>query len=175
MAERGTYALVVFLKQRLRLRIGRLGDHDFQPGYYVYAGSALGGLSGRLKRHLKPEKRLHWHIDYLLQHAVVSQIWYARGEERLECTWNALVSELSGAEPVIFGFGSSDCRCTTHLTYFSAAPPFEIFRQKLQEKGLPQALVTGTQGQHPLVARSRSYYSLLGRSQYLPRGYDFVK
>ena len=139
MPERGTYALVVFLNEKLRLRIGRLGVHDFPPGYYVYAGSALGGLSGRLKRHLKPEKRLHWHIDYLLQHAVISQIWYAQGEEKLECTWNALVSALPGAEPSVRGFGCSDCRCTTHLTYFPAVPPFDIFGHKLQENGLPQA------------------------------------
>jgi Uri superfamily endonuclease len=139
MPERGTYALVVFLKQRLRLRIGRLGDHDFPPGYYVYAGSALGGLSGRLKRHMNQQKRLHWHIDYLLQHAVVSQIWYARGGERMECTWNALVSALPGAESSVRGFGSSDCRCPTHLTYFSAAPPFEIFKRVVKENGLPQA------------------------------------
>jgi Uri superfamily endonuclease len=139
MAEGGTYALVVFLKDNLRLRIGRLGVHNFPPGYYVYAGSALGGLSGRLKRHLRPEKRLHWHIDYLLQHAVISQIWYTRSGNRLECTWNSIVSILPGAVPSVPGFGSSDCRCTSHLTYFPAAPSFEIFRQKLQENGLPQA------------------------------------
>ena len=130
---------MVFLKERLSLRIGSLGVHDFPPGYYVYAGSALGGLSGRIKRHLKPEKRLRWHIDYLLQHAVISQIWYVHSGEKLECTWNTLVSGLDGAEPSVKGFGSSDCRCTTHLTYFSAAPPFELFRRKLVENGLPQA------------------------------------
>ncbi|MEJ2739373.1 MAG: GIY-YIG nuclease family protein [Dehalococcoidia bacterium] len=139
MTERGTYALLVFLKDGLRLRIGRLGVHDFPQGYYVYAGSALGGLSGRLKRHLKPEKRLRWHIDYLLQHAVISQIWYVQSGERLECTWNSLVFALPGAKPSLKGFGSSDCRCTTHLTYFSTAPSFDIFDRKLQENGLPPA------------------------------------
>jgi len=33
------------------------------------------------------------------------------------------------------GFGSSDCRCTSHLIYFPALPQFETFRRKLEERG----------------------------------------
>lgn len=139
MAERGTYALVVSLNKAACLQIGRLGVHDFPAGYYVYAGSALGGLSGRLNRHLKPQKRLHWHIDYLLQHASVKAIWYATGPDRIECTWNALIAALPGAQLSVHGFGSSDCRCSSHLTYFVTTPSFSEFQHAIFQNRLPQA------------------------------------
>jgi Uri superfamily endonuclease len=139
VAHGGTYALIILTRNWLRLRIGKLGIHDFPPGYYVYVGSALAGLHGRLKHHLKPEKRLHWHIDYLLQQAIVAQIWFAYGEDRHECTWNAILAELPGATPMVRGFGSSDCRCYTHLTHFLTAPSLGDFRQKLRQSNLPRA------------------------------------
>ena len=138
MNDSGTYALVVALGAELRLRAGRLGIHSLIPGYYVYTGSALGGLSGRLRYHLKLEKRLHWHIDYLLQEAVLAQIWYALGQLRLECTWNAIVKGLHGAISCIPGFGASDCQCCSHLTYFPTIPSFNPFEQKLRQSGLPE-------------------------------------
>lgn len=118
----GTYVLVIPVKERLSLEIGRLGTHDFPCGYYLYVGSALGGLDSRLKHHLKSAKRPHWHIDYLLREARVATIWYALGQDRLECKLNAMLAGLPGAAPIVPGFGSSDCRCDTHLTHFSAVP-----------------------------------------------------
>lgn len=134
----GTYALVMVLEVEDRLRIGKLGIRNFPPGYYVYTGSALNGLPGRLRRHLRAKKRLHWHIDYLLREAVVAQIWYALGPDRLECKWNAILQNLPGAKPSIPGFGSSDCQCSSHLTYFSMIPSLTLFKQKLRQDGLLQ-------------------------------------
>ncbi len=133
MVEAGTYALVLFLKESCRLQVGKLGRLGFLPGYYVYTGSALGGLAGRLKRHLRPEKRLHWHIDYLLQAASVKEVWYTCSQERLECAWNGIVSGLPGAEPALKGFGSSDCRCYSHLTFFACKPSFSLFKGKRED------------------------------------------
>ncbi len=130
--------MVILLKDGLRSRIGKLGIHSFPLGYYVYVGSALGGLHGRLRHHLKSEKRLHWHIDYLLQQATVAQIWYVLGENRLECTWNVILAELPGATPIIPGFGASDCRCYTHLTHFLTTPSLDGFTQKLRPSKLPR-------------------------------------
>jgi Uri superfamily endonuclease len=138
MRDGGTYALVIALGVGLRLRIGRLGIRNLPPGYYVYVGSALGGLSSRLRRHLGSEKRLHWHIDYLLEQAAVAQIWYALGPDRLECKWNAILQNLPGAMPSIPRFGASDCRCSSHLTHFRTIPPFGLFKQSLKQHGLPQ-------------------------------------
>ena len=138
MEDAGTYTLVIRCEDQLLLPVGRLGTHDFPPGYYTHAGSALRGLNSRLKRHLKTEKPLHWHIDYLLQQADVIQIWYSLSEEKLECVWNELLAQLPGAAPHIPGFGSSDCRCRTHLTHFSFMPSFKSFRVKLRDRGLPE-------------------------------------
>jgi Uri superfamily endonuclease len=138
MNDSGTYALVMPLGVRLRLRAGRLGIYSLIPGYYVYTGSALGGLSGRLRHHLKLEKRLHWHIDHLLREAAVAQIWYALGQLRLECTWNAILRGLPGAISSIPGFGASDCQCSSHLTYFPTIPSFNLFEQKLRQTKLPE-------------------------------------
>ena len=138
MGNAGTYALVILSEDRLLLPVGRLGTHEFLPGYYIYAGSALRGLNSRLKRHLKTEKSLHWHIDHLLLQAKVIQIWYSLSEERLECAWNGILAQLPGAAPYIPGFGSSDCRCLTHLTHFSTMPSFDSFREELRDKGLPE-------------------------------------
>jgi hypothetical protein len=67
--SRGTYVLVLQLYQLIKIEIGRLGLISFEPGYYLYTGSALGpgGLSGRISQHLrqKTQKRSHWHIDAL--------------------------------------------------------------------------------------------------------------
>ncbi len=130
--------MVMALRAELRLRVGRLGIRSLTSGYYLYTGSALGGLSGRLEYHLKLEKRLHWHIDYLLREVTVAQIWYALGQLRLECTWNAIVRDLPGAISSIPGFGASDCQCSSHLTYFQTIPSFNLFQQKLRQNKLPE-------------------------------------
>ena len=138
MGGSGTYALVILSEKQLLLPIGSLGTCDLPSGYYIYAGSALRGLNGRLRRHLRTDKLLHWHIDYLLLQARVIQIWYSFSKDRLECVWNKILAELPGAVLYIPGFGSSDCKCRTHLTYFSTMPSFDKFRQELQYRGLPQ-------------------------------------
>lgn len=138
MRERGTYALVIAVQSGLRLRIGALGIQSLPPGYYVYVGSALGGLHNRLRHHLGRKKRLHWHIDYLLEKAEVAQVWYALGCNRLECTWNQMLRELPGVKSSVPGFGASDCRCSSHLTRFSTTPPLDLFDQELRQSNLPR-------------------------------------
>ena len=45
----------------------RFGKLTLAAGQYAYVGSAHGpgGLRARVGRHLRAEKPLHWHIDYL--------------------------------------------------------------------------------------------------------------
>ena len=60
----GIYVLLIELTRCRRIRIGHLGVTEFQPGFYAYVGSAMGGLTARVARHLRPlcRKRPHWHI-----------------------------------------------------------------------------------------------------------------
>lgn len=112
---RGTYALVLRLDRPVEVAVGRLGVRSFAPGRYVYCGSALGGLRARVARHLRAGKRPHWHVDYLLAVAPVIDVWACEAPERLECKLAAYLASLPGATHPALGFGSSDCRCPSHL------------------------------------------------------------
>ena len=119
---RGIYHLVIHLAECMSIEVGKLGVFLFPAGYYVYTGSALGGLDARVSRHLRSEKRLHWHIDYLLQYAeIIHVVTHATGK-RLECEYNRAILSLPDASIPVKGFGSSDCRCPAHLVYFEKKP-----------------------------------------------------
>ena len=133
--EKGTYALLLAIEEEVPIAVGRLGTFTFPAGYYIYLGSAQGGLGARVKRHLRREKRLRWHIDYLLEHAEVVEVWYAQGDESQECLWCRASREMPQAEIPALGFGSSDCRCPSHLIYFFSRPSFQLFKRKLGAKG----------------------------------------
>lgn len=116
-AAPGSYLLLLDLDTTARLTVGRLGTFEFPAGRYAYAGSARGpgGLRARVARHIRAEKRLHWHIDYLAARAPIVAVWYVESGKRLECLWAARLSDLPGASLPVDGFGSSDCRCQSHL------------------------------------------------------------
>ena len=133
--EKGTYALLLALEKEVSIAVGRLGTFTFPRGYYIYVGSAQGGLYTRVKRHLKGIKRLRWHIDYLLESAPVVEVWYALGDESQECLWSQFMRGMPQGKIIAPGFGSSDCRCPTHLVYFPFSPSFHSFQRRLAEQG----------------------------------------
>ncbi|MGZ7049923.1 MAG: GIY-YIG nuclease family protein, partial [Methanobacterium sp.] len=61
-----TYCLLINLNVDSEISVGKLGKLNFKKGFYVYVGSALNSIDARIKRHLKNDKKLFWHIDYLL-------------------------------------------------------------------------------------------------------------
>ncbi len=114
-------------------------------GDYLYVGSALGGLSARLLRHatrsgdhpphtiraelagqlaaarlparLPPAKRLHWHVDYLLDEPDVALVgvWAWRTAAPLESALAEWLAAQPGIVPLAVGLGASDDRGGTHL------------------------------------------------------------
>ena len=113
----GSYALVLRLPSRRKILVGKLGLVDFPSGHYIYFGSALGGLKARVDRHLRSGKKLHWHADYLSAEVPWEYAWQLADGQRWECVWAAAATAAAingGAAPVP-GFGSSDCRCPSHL------------------------------------------------------------
>ena len=56
-----------------------------------------------MARHLRAEKCLHWHIDYLLgsKCARVEQVWAVESVERLECKWARQAMRWPGARIVV--------------------------------------------------------------------------
>jgi sugar fermentation stimulation protein A len=115
--DRGTYALVIYLPRPQTIRVGALGAFRFPRGYYIYIGSALKGLGARVARHCRKEKKCFWHIDYLLEHARVIDVWTHASAARLECQWARAALTLSNARVVAPRFGASDCHCAAHLVH----------------------------------------------------------
>ncbi len=132
-SSKGTYALVLRLERSEEITVGKLGTFTFPAGYYLYVGSALGpgGLEARLSRHRRRDKKLRWHIDYLLEHAQLVEVWSAASTDKLECLWAQAARQLPGSETPVPGFGSSDCRCPSHLIRLASTPSYEEFTARL--------------------------------------------
>jgi len=131
----GSYILLVAVFRRCRISVGALGVIKFDKGFYAYVGSAMGGLRGRINRHLSKEKRVRWHIDYLLEKGRVQGLLCAPTDKRLECR---LAQRLEGVFRSIPGFGSSDCHCPSHLFYGEDLPTLQkeavaLFKGLLKE------------------------------------------
>lgn len=129
--DRGSYLLLVKLAKRTAIKAGRLPKSVFPAGYYVYVGSAMSGLSSRLARHRRKNKKIHWHIDYLTAEASHVLPVPIRSSKRQECEIAGALSSIK--QPGQEEFGSSDCECATHL-FFSPTNPLESedFHQLLQ-------------------------------------------
>jgi len=121
--NKGIYSLVIKLDSDVSIEIGKLGSIEFPQGYYVYAGSALNCLDKRILRHLSNDKKLHWHIDYLLQNAKIIKVFTLISTLKLECKLNKMIQMLPKAIIITKGFGCSDCKCSSHLTFFGKNNP----------------------------------------------------
>jgi Uri superfamily endonuclease len=118
-SDRGTYILLLELGKTQKIKPGRLGQAAYEKGTYAYVGRASIGLKARIRRHIRSEKKLFWHIDYLLQKAKLKEIWI-REDFFDECgTASKLRHSLPLPSFVHKGFGSSDCRCRGHLLHIS--------------------------------------------------------
>ena len=114
MITKGSYVLLLHLPRAQQITIGKKGPVFFKDGYYAYVGSALNGLDQRLRRHLKHQKKLHWHIDFLLEHAHISDIYTKESRIREECD---IATSFDQQFDCIPEFGASDCDCTSHLFF----------------------------------------------------------
>lgn len=120
------YQLVIRLRRKRVVDVGRLGRFSFPAGYYVYTGSARRGREERIARHLRREKRMRWHVDYLLRYGRILGVRRHRGDNLSECRLNREVERLPGSGIVVPRFGSSDCGCSTHLYHFRRNPIREL-------------------------------------------------
>jgi Uri superfamily endonuclease len=114
-----TYQLVIEVDRELTVAVGRYGPVDFPAGRYLYTGSARRNFEARIARHLRAEKTLRWHIDYLLAAPGV-RVLQVKRSRRGECDLN----RASRGQVIVPGFGASDCRagCGSHLKWLGPAP-----------------------------------------------------
>jgi Uri superfamily endonuclease len=111
---KGIYILIIRISKPIRPKVGALGEIVFPTGLYAYVGSAQNSLESRVRRHLRKEKRLFWHIDYLLSERVaeVVEVYCLEGDKTCECQTAQLLAKHAVPVP---RFGCSDCQCTSHL------------------------------------------------------------
>jgi Uri superfamily endonuclease len=109
-----SYQLNIVLKEAQSVTVGRLGRFELPDGNYIYTGSARRNLVARVKRHLRKDKSLRWHIDYLLA-LKGAQVMDVQLSDQSECEWN----KCTQGEIIVPGFGASDCKsaCSSHLKY----------------------------------------------------------
>lgn len=107
-----TYILKISLDKTRKIQIGKLGTFSFSNGVYWYVGSAKKNLMQRIARHQRKKKKLHWHIDYLLEHARITSIWYTDISEETLATMFARRLQIP-----VTGFGASDKKTKAHLFF----------------------------------------------------------
>ena len=113
---RGAYILEFCIERSIGIEVGKLGEVEFEPGWYYYLGSARNGLRGRLMRHVLGEGKQYWHVDYLTRVMAPVRIWCVYSDEPLEEKMHEFVS--SRAKIAINRFGCGDSRVAkSHLFY----------------------------------------------------------
>ncbi len=114
---KGSYCLIIHKEKSSKIKVGAIGLNLYEKGYYVYIGSAMNSLIPRIKRHLADEKKMHWHIDYLLKDNTtkIEEVIFNIGEKKIECNLANFISKNGDGKE---NFGCSDCNCDSHLIYF---------------------------------------------------------
>ena len=109
---KGAYCLVLEVLNDSNINVGSLGTLSFPKGFYVYIGSALNNIEKRVMRHLRSDKKLHWHIDYLTTSPSVKikKVYYKESLLKEECS----IAKIVKGTPIT-AFGCSDCKCESHL------------------------------------------------------------
>ncbi|QKQ98789.1 DUF123 domain-containing protein [Candidatus Nanohaloarchaea archaeon] len=109
---KGVYLLFLELEEDREIEIGALGQINFSKGKYVYVGSAQNSVEKRLQRHFSTDKKLHWHIDYLLEESRPYDYFILPEKSEYEQVMASIMEEI--AEPVP-EFGASDSSKNSHL------------------------------------------------------------
>jgi Uri superfamily endonuclease len=125
----GTYILILYRKKGEFVCVGALGNVFFKKGFYAYVGRALGinGFFNRIGRHVRSHKRLRWHVDYL--RLPVREVWVSDVGKKYECGWAKVLDQ--AASNHVPKFGSTDCRCPSHLFYFKTRKTLQDALKKL--------------------------------------------
>jgi Uri superfamily endonuclease len=142
----GTYIVVLWLRATCEAIIGRIGPIRFPRGYYIYTGSAKGGLTARLHRHVHGALTRHWHLDYLRPHVRILA-WSAFADPHYpEC--HLAQTLLPWGHVVCQHFGASDCSCPSHLVYYSHRADVH---QALRQLSAPAVSAPTASGRHPVA------------------------
>jgi len=109
---KAVYLLFLELEESMVIKVGALGEISFQPGIYVYVGSAMKSVEKRLERHFSNVENKHWHIDYLTVKAEAFDYFILPENSEYE-KW--LAEKLEKYCESVPEFGSSDSPKNSHL------------------------------------------------------------
>jgi Uri superfamily endonuclease len=113
----GIYFLLLRLPRSVTISL-RHTPYRLPRGFYVYTGSAQRNLAQRIARHMRHDKKLHWHVDYLLRCTTVSAVRYLPEASRAD----EVVCAQRWADAADFipvpKFGASDSAARSHLAGF---------------------------------------------------------
>lgn len=142
MKDSGFYILLIRLRTTSQISIGAKREASFSSGWYIYCGSSANSLTKRVLRHASSEKKKHWHIDYLLEAATLNKIWIipdvdyelrnnthafsSSTDSPFECALSEQISSIEEGKKFFKGFGSGDCSCSGHLSFFKNNPEKRI-------------------------------------------------
>jgi Uri superfamily endonuclease len=140
---KGSYLLLFRNPGLITVTAGKRLRFGARPGWYLYAGSALGpgGLAARLSHHCRPSLKPRWHVDYLKESMRLAEIWLLQEEKRCECALAQAARNLSESRIPCPGFGSSDCKCESHLVHFPVRPDHKAFTHHLAMSGTSPAIL----------------------------------
>jgi len=132
----GAYVLLIELDRRLPLDLPAFRGAAIAPGIYGYCGSAygFGGIRARVAHHLRQDKAVRWHVDRLTLAGRVSRVGIRLAGHECDLVGTLLDR---GGDPVLPGFGSSDCRgCPAHLLRLPCGGglPEEIFDRVIPKR-----------------------------------------
>lgn len=110
------YVIYLQITKECHVSVGKLGKYSFPAGLYLYIGSAKRNIRARLTRHLQVNKKHRWHFDYVRPYGQIVKVeTYARNIS--ECQLRSHLQESLSGKLLVKGFGSSDCKCDTHLIF----------------------------------------------------------
>ena len=119
--DKGSYLLLLENPEEKVVKVGKLGELQFNKGWYVYVGSAMQALGARIKRHQQKRKKLRWHIDYIASTVMkVKKVFPIRKPEKQESRLAEELNEICDAS--VPHFGASDVSEDSHLFYFRDTP-----------------------------------------------------
>ncbi len=115
--------LLIGLDRDRDIEVGALPLRHFRKGYYCYVGSAKGpgGIEARIERHMRENKRIRWHIDYLLEYAKIEGAYFSAEMEEID-----IARRFSERFRGVPGFGASDSPLDSHL-FFGEKGEFKAF------------------------------------------------
>ncbi|MGB9727997.1 MAG: GIY-YIG nuclease family protein [Nitrososphaeria archaeon] len=130
---KGSYVLILENGKVCDIRVGGLGVLKFDRGFYAYIGSMFGsgGLEARIRRYFV-RGRKHWHIDYILDHMKIVEVFVLPEKDYESFLANVAVKRFN----YVKGFGCSDKKNdVSHLIYFRGEGELRKFIELIKSIG----------------------------------------